>query len=464
MKKLLWLTVIVLFTGNVTGTAQGILFDHGSWKEVLAKAKAQNKLVFADVFTTWCGPCKKMAAEVFPLQEVGEKFNSNFVNFKIDAEKGEGVEIARTYEVTAFPTYLFVNGDGKLVYRATGYNDAGKFLQHATIAARELLDPKPLAEWEKEYVNGKRDKNFLAGYLKKLAVVDKSGAEVSEELFPMLTGEDLRNKELMSAILSFRMSNSCVPKGNVYKYVIKNAKQLDTLLGNGPNSTLEKLRMGMSVYFRNNIIPDKREAMLPALIAGLEEVKKMMGEGDDQITAREIRMNYYSGVHDESKLVPAVIDYVNNGLFKKDLDALRMQDSIDYQKMREPFLNGQADSTQMENWEIMNKIAANQRLMGYSYQIRGAAELVYFDVKNAQALQQAISWMQKARGYFDHFSHDAVYAALLAKTGKKQEAIAMMQKAAAAPILASHEGIRNMILDNVEKIKTGEQLKNLWHL
>lgn len=461
MKKLLCLTVIFLFAGITAGKAQGILFEQGSWKEVLAKAKAQNKLVFVDVFTSWCGPCRKMAAEVFPLPEVGEKFNGDFVNYKIDAEKGEGVEIAKTYGVKAFPTYLFVNGDGKLVYRATGYNDAGKFLKHANIAAREQLDPKPLAEWEKEYASGKRDKDFLEGYLKKLAIVDKPAAEVAEELFPMLTEEDLGNKELMSAILSFRMNNSCVPKGNVYNYVIKHVEQLDGVLGNG---SLEKLRMGLSVYFRDNIIPDKKEKMLPVLIASLEEVKKMMGESDDQITAKEIRMNYYSGVHDESKLVPAVMDYVNNGLLKKDLDPLRRQDAIDYQKMREPFLSGQADSTKIANWELMNKLTANQRIMGYSYQIRTAAELVYFDVKDPQALQQAILWMQKASGYFDHFSHDAVYAALLAKTGKKQEAIVMMQKAAASTILDSHEGIRNMLLDNVERIRTGKPLENLWHL
>ncbi|QEH41205.1 thioredoxin family protein [Chitinophaga sp. XS-30] len=461
MKKLLCLTVIFLFAGITAGTAQGILFEQGSWKEVLAKAKAQKKLIFVDVFTSWCGPCRKMAAEVFPLPEVGEKFNGDFVNYKIDAEKGEGVGIAKTYGVKAFPTYLFVNGDGKLVYRATGYNDAGKFLQHAIIAAREQLDPKPLAEWEKEYASGKRDKDFLEGYLKKLAIVDKPAAEVAEELFPMLTEEDLGNKELMSAILSFRMNNSCVPNGKVYNYVIKHAEQLDGVIGNG---SLEKLRMGLSVYFRDNIIPDKKEKMLPVLIASLEEVKKMMGESDDQITAKEIRMNYYSGVHDESKLVPAVMDYVNNGLLKKDLDVLRQQDAIDYQKMREPFLSGQADSTKMANWELMNKLAANQRIMGYSYQIRTAAELVYFDVKDPQALQQAISWMQKASGYFDHFSHDAVYAALLAKTGKKQEAIVMMQKAAASTILASHEGIRNMLLDNVERIRAGKPLENLWHL
>ena len=45
--------------------AQGIEFSHGTWKEVLAKAKQEDKLVFIDVYTSWCGPCKKMAAKVF---------------------------------------------------------------------------------------------------------------------------------------------------------------------------------------------------------------------------------------------------------------------------------------------------------------------------------------------------------------------------------------------------------------
>src|SRR5690606_9477080 len=87
---------------------EGMRFAEGPWKDVLARARQEGKLVFVDVYTSWCGPCKKMAAEVFPQKQVGDVFNASFINYKIDAEKGEGIDIARTYAVKAYPTYLFV--------------------------------------------------------------------------------------------------------------------------------------------------------------------------------------------------------------------------------------------------------------------------------------------------------------------------------------------------------------------
>ena len=97
MRRIFFTIVILLFSWNVF--SQGIQFETSSWKEVLQKAKQENKLIFVDLYTTWCGPCKKMAAETFPQQVVGDYFNKNFVNYKIDAEKGEGPELAGKYEV-----------------------------------------------------------------------------------------------------------------------------------------------------------------------------------------------------------------------------------------------------------------------------------------------------------------------------------------------------------------------------
>jgi thiol-disulfide isomerase/thioredoxin len=45
--------------------AQGIEFFHGPWSEALAKAKTEDRLIFVDAFASWCGPCKRMAAETF---------------------------------------------------------------------------------------------------------------------------------------------------------------------------------------------------------------------------------------------------------------------------------------------------------------------------------------------------------------------------------------------------------------
>src|SRR5665647_1609663 len=118
MKKYL-LIISTLFL-SALGFSQGIEFERGTWKEVLEKAKQTNKPIFIDVYTSWCGPCKKMSKEIFPLVEVGKVYNANFVCYQIDAEKGEGIEIAKKYEVRSFPTYLFIKADGSLFSRSLG--------------------------------------------------------------------------------------------------------------------------------------------------------------------------------------------------------------------------------------------------------------------------------------------------------------------------------------------------------
>ncbi len=66
---------------------KGINFQHeASWKEIQAKAKAENKYIFMDCFTTWCGPCKYMSSTIFPLQEVGEFMNDKFVSVKVQLD------------------------------------------------------------------------------------------------------------------------------------------------------------------------------------------------------------------------------------------------------------------------------------------------------------------------------------------------------------------------------------------
>ena len=91
MKKLV-LSIVILCGFSISLLAQGIQFREGSWKEILEIAKKENKLVFVDNYTSWCGPCKKMVSEVFPLKEVGDFYNANFICYKLDCEKGDGVE------------------------------------------------------------------------------------------------------------------------------------------------------------------------------------------------------------------------------------------------------------------------------------------------------------------------------------------------------------------------------------
>ncbi len=108
---------------------RSIVFDESSWDKVLAKAKKSGKLIFVDAYTTWCRPCIQMAKDVFTLDKVADFYNANFINVTMDMEKGVGPSLVKKYQITAYPTYLFVDGKGKLVFKDGGFQEADIFVQ-----------------------------------------------------------------------------------------------------------------------------------------------------------------------------------------------------------------------------------------------------------------------------------------------------------------------------------------------
>lgn len=125
----------LLMVLSFTTKAQGIEFFHGTFNEALAKAAKENKMVFMDAYTSWCGPCKWMAANTFTDAGVGEYFNKNFVNVKMDMENGEGPTLARKYGVMAYPTLLFIGSNGLVVHKEIGAKPADKFIEAGKKAA-----------------------------------------------------------------------------------------------------------------------------------------------------------------------------------------------------------------------------------------------------------------------------------------------------------------------------------------
>ncbi|WIO74111.1 thioredoxin family protein [Porticoccaceae bacterium LTM1] len=178
MKKSLFLIASLLFSSSAFSA--GIEFFHGTWEEALEKAKSEEKLIFVDVYTDWCGPCKKMAKTIFTQDRVGEYYNANFINYKLNAEDEEqnGPELAEQYEVRAYPTLLYIDGTGNLAHRATGYKDAFPFIQEGKKATGDL---RSLAELEKDYQAGRRDGEFIKAYLLGAKAYDES-FRMNEEL------------------------------------------------------------------------------------------------------------------------------------------------------------------------------------------------------------------------------------------------------------------------------------------
>src|SRR4051812_30202952 len=82
----------------------GIIFFKGDWKSLLNEAHQKHKLIFVDAYTDWCTPCKRMEKEVFPMVAVGKTYNDFFINYRLNAERGEGIGLAARYAVKGYPT------------------------------------------------------------------------------------------------------------------------------------------------------------------------------------------------------------------------------------------------------------------------------------------------------------------------------------------------------------------------
>ena len=179
--------VCLLFA--LAGMAQkGVRFEELSFEKALEKAKAENKRVFVDCYTSWCGPCKRMVSSVFPQKEVGDYMNRHFVNVKYDMEKGEGPALKERYRVAVFPTFLIVNSDGTIHAKFTGYTNAQQYM---TRLKGYVESDTTLGMLEKQYDAGQRGKELLTVYGELLrACSDPRANQVSSELFGLLSDEE----------------------------------------------------------------------------------------------------------------------------------------------------------------------------------------------------------------------------------------------------------------------------------
>ena len=120
MKKFFILLFVLSIPLSMMSQTKGTIFEKGTFAQALAKAKQENKKVFVDCYTQWCGPCHFMSVNVFPLDSVGEFMNPKFVCLKMDMEHGEGASLQKKFKIAAYPTFIIFNADGSEIGRFTG--------------------------------------------------------------------------------------------------------------------------------------------------------------------------------------------------------------------------------------------------------------------------------------------------------------------------------------------------------
>ena len=269
------ISFLLLFcTMHAVKAQEGIKFETTAFKEILAKAKAENKLVFLDAMAAWCGPFKMMEKNVFPVKNVSDYYNSTFVNARFDMEKGEGREIAKTYGVSSYPTYLFLNGDGQLVTRNYGYMSPSTFVEVGKEASAAVSNNASMRE---RFDKGEKDPEFLANIIRLNVRTDYEFAkQASERYF-----ENKKNREFTTDEIAFLAQFIRTSKDKNFKVFKDNKAELIKII---PEKSYDDFinQISMNEIRENAIDKDKKliredyflQGMTPLL--GAEEAQKQL--------------------------------------------------------------------------------------------------------------------------------------------------------------------------------------------
>ncbi len=270
----LFLLLFTVFVCFQTGSAQGIQFRKGTLEEILSLAQKEQKLVFIDAYTTWCGPCKAMSQNVFTKSAAGKYFKEHFISMKMDMEKGEGPATGLKYVVKSYPTLLFVDSEGTLVHKVAGYQSVDNLLQQA----KKALNPKSsLSAMEERYNIGDRNPDFLEKYLNlRYSLHDQSHGPVLEEY--LKTKKDWSKPKIVKIIYK----NVVDADSPSFKYMVENKELFYRQFG-----TVKVGRKIQSLLERK--MNDKK-----VTLEELQNIYRKIYKGEKgELEASKVRMTYY---------------------------------------------------------------------------------------------------------------------------------------------------------------------------
>ncbi|KGE15354.1 thioredoxin family protein [Sphingobacterium deserti] len=410
MKKLI-LTLLIILPILTFAQEKGIAFEHQTtWAKVKAKAKAENKHIFVDCFTTWCGPCKYMSSTIFPQEKVGDFFNKNFVNLKLqmDQTKDDNEEVkswydeasrfATDYAVRAYPTFLIFSPDGELVHRIIGGGEADDFIAKAQAG----LDPETqYITLVKQFEKNPQDAEIAKKTAKaaKLAYDQDLEKKAAARYIDLVGGETL----LTTEGIQFLVQGATSSKSAAYGIIKNNTAKVDELLQAKNRKANDILS---SVLATELIVPQLKDNNNVDFAALKRDIEKNHPEVNMSGILANIKTQYYFN----KKNWPAFKDAVNEFI------------ALDDNKVSPMSLNQFA-------WSVFE------------------------NCDDPACLQAALDWSKKSLEKNEDPAFLDTYANLLYKSGDKDKAIEWQEKA----IAKANEKDKEAYVATLDKMKKGEQ-------
>ncbi|MBO9633403.1 MAG: DUF255 domain-containing protein [Chitinophagaceae bacterium] len=430
MKRILM--IMGLCVPAIAANAQGIGFHPvRNWDQLKKMARKENKLIFFDIYASWCGPCKKMDKEVYADSSVGQYMNERFISIKLQADSNTNdiqllnsdyafaSEVTKQFGLDGFPCYYFVDAEGRLLYRSEGFQLPREFLKTAAFAQDATTN---LVGRMQKANNAQMDKKGLlqlALDLKKAKQQDAALKVIKQYKKRFLDGQppfEILDKDILPVFGEF--SEIFHAKDQLITYIFLNKSLSDSLMD----------RKGFSTTLIDFFV--NRDYMVPAFfrngkasgdIASITDLEKRIAAEFDAKTARKAATQAKCSWYELKKDYPRFLE----AWFEK-VDSF----GID---MKDPY----------GALEINNTIY----------------EIVLTQTNDPVYLKKSIAYMEALLKVDpDSYSRLDTYASILYKNGQKQKAIEVEKKALALAAKMKDDENVKFLNETILKMEKGEPI------
>jgi len=375
LKMKLPLLILLLVVSVLPLSAEGIRFFEGTWDEAVAEAKRLDRIIFVDAYAVWCGPCKKMAAEVFPDDKVGEFYNKNFINLKLDAEKGEGLKFREKYPISAFPTLFYIDYTGDVVQQVKGAQQIDGFIE---LGKKALTKIDRSQQYVAAYESGDRDPELVLNYVRALNKAGKSSIKISNDY--------LRSQKDLSTPFNLRFILEAASEADsrIFDMLIERRAAIEAL--EPKQAVKERIREACEATAQKALEFRNRNLLEEAIA----KMKKYYPEKAASFRT-SMEMDYWSAMGDVDKYIAACQQYAKTEAAKDEKALMGLGGALAQQFGHEP--------KAMQAAENFSKMAADKST-DYKTQLNYAGILMR-NGKKDKALDAAKKALEMAKPHGD---------------------------------------------------------------
>lgn len=423
MKQLLTLGLCALLATNAFAQEKGIHFEHGlSWKQILAKAKTENKLIMVDCYTTWCGPCKMMTKKTFTDEKVAAFYNKNFVNVKMqmDTAKNDTKEtkeryadarlINSKYQIEAYPTILFLDADGKILDKAIGYREANDFVN----SGKAALEPNErLSSLVAAFKKKPNDESIIGKLIPRIYDLDHETANMLLGKYIAMDGGKLTPEKL-----GFLLSNTNSTTDAGFKIIQEHAGEIDAQEGKGTAASVIS-----QVIAKEELLPELQKNQATPDKINWTAIKAKLDKKYPQYTEQVIMLGKMNNIFMTMKLNS------RTGMIERFIDEYdNKPDPVQFATLLNTFAYGMAQAT--DDIALLNK---------------------------------ALTWSKRSISVAglpdkEKAMYKDTYASLLYKTGKKPDAIKTETEVLTWAQKAGDIELQDIVKQTLAKMKKGQDL------